>query len=157
MTFIEKILSSQQIANSKLCIGLDTSLSNIPEHLLGEENPILTFNKAIIDATSDLACAYKPNVAYYEAAGVKGYQALEATLSHIPEQILTIADIKRGDLGATSEQYALAYQVNLPFDVVTLSPYMGFDSVEPFLGRNDRGVFFSGTHFESKCEGISVP
>jgi len=144
MTFLEKIKSAQLKNKSKLCIGLDTSLSNIPEHLLSETNPVLTFNKAIIDATKDLACAYKPNVAYYEAYGIKGFEALEGTLAHIPEYIFTIADIKRGDIGATSDQYAIAYQEKFPFDSVTLSPYMGSDSVEPFLKRDDLGVFFLG-------------
>lgn len=144
MTFIEKIKSAQSRSKSKLCIGLDTALSNVPEHLLGEANPVLTFNKAIIDATADIACAYKPNVAYYEAYGVKGFEALEGTLSHIPSEIFTIADVKRGDLGATSDQYAIAYQNLFPFDSVTINPYMGTDSVETFLKRDDRGVFFLG-------------
>ncbi|MEP7235324.1 MAG: orotidine-5'-phosphate decarboxylase [Ignavibacteriota bacterium] len=144
MTFVEKIRSAQEKTNSKLCVGLDTSLSNIPEFLLGEPNPVLTFNKAIIDATADIACAYKPNIAYYEAGGVKGYEALEGTLSHIPKHLFTIADAKRGDLGATSDQYAIAYQENLPFDSITINPYMGKDSVDPFLKREDRGVFFLG-------------
>jgi orotidine-5'-phosphate decarboxylase len=144
MTFLEKIKSAQQKSNSKLCIGLDTALSNVPEVLLGEANPVLAFNKAIIDATKDIACAYKPNVAYYEAYGVKGFEALEGTLAHIPESILSIADIKRGDIGATSDQYAFAYQVNLNFDAITISPYMGKDSVESFLKRDECGVFFLG-------------
>src|SRR5438105_3472955 len=142
MKFIEKIKSAQSKSNSKLCIGLDTSLANVPEFLLSESNPGLAFNKAIIDATKDLACAYKPNLAYYEAYGVKGLEALDGTLAHIPDYIFTLADIKRGDIGATSEQYAIAYQDKFPFDAVTLSPYMGSDSVEPFLQRDDRGVFF---------------
>ncbi len=144
MTFIEKIKSAQAKTNSKLCIGLDTALSAVPEILQGEANPVLAFNKAIIDATKDLACAYKPNIAYYEAYGVKGIQALEGTLAAIPNEILTIADIKRGDIGATSDQYALAYQEQFAFDSITISPYMGTDSVESFLKRDDRGVFFLG-------------
>jgi orotidine-5'-phosphate decarboxylase len=144
MTFLEKIKSAQLKTNSKLCIGLDTALSNVPEFLLSESNPVLTFNKAIIDATKDIACAYKPNMAYYEAYGVKGFEALEGTLSHIPDHIFTIADVKRGDLGATSDQYAITYQEKFPFDSITINPYMGKDSVEPFLKRDDRGVFFLG-------------
>ncbi|MDP4219157.1 MAG: orotidine-5'-phosphate decarboxylase [Bacteroidota bacterium] len=144
MTFIEKIKSAQAKTNSKLCIGLDTALANVPEFLHGESNPVLAFNKAIIDATKDLACAYKPNLAYYEAYGAKGIEALEGTLTHIPSDIFTIADVKRGDIGATSDQYALAYQELYPFDSVTISPYMGSDSVQSFLGREDRGVFFLG-------------
>jgi len=144
MTFLEKIRSAQTKTNSKLCIGLDTSLSNVPEFLLKEENPVLAFNKEIIDATKDLACAYKPNVAYYEAYGIKGMQALEGTLAYIPKSTFTIADIKRGDIGATSDQYAIAYQELFPFDAITISPYMGSDSVGSFLQREDRGVFFLG-------------
>jgi orotidine-5'-phosphate decarboxylase len=144
MTFLEKIRSAQLKTNSKLCIGLDTTLANVPEFLHNESNPVLTFNKAIIDSTKDIACAYKPNLAYYEAYGVKGFQALEGTLDHIPDYTLTIADIKRGDIGATSDQYAIAYQEKFPFDSVTISPFMGSDSVESFLRREDRGVFFLG-------------
>ncbi len=144
MTFIEKITSAQLKSNSKLCIGLDTAFASVPEFLKSETNPVLTFNKAIIDATKDIVCAYKPNVAYYEAYGVKGFQALEGTLSHIPDEIFTIADIKRGDIGATSDQYAIAYQEKFNFDSITISPYMGTDSVESFLRREDRGVFFLG-------------
>jgi orotidine-5'-phosphate decarboxylase len=144
MTFIEKIESAQSRSNSKLCIGLDTAISNIPEILQREANPILAFNKAIIDATKDLACAYKPNIAFYESNGIKGFEALEETLAYIPKEIFTIADIKRGDLGNTSDQYAIAYQEKLPFDSVTLSPYMGSDSVAPFLQHEDKGVFFLG-------------
>lgn len=144
MTFLDKIKSAQSRTNSKLCIGLDTSLSNIPEFLLSEANPVLAFNKAIIDATKDITCAYKPNIAYYEAYGVKGFEALEGTLNHIPNEIFTVADVKRGDLGATSDQYAIAYQERFPFDSLTINPYMGSDSVEPFLKRDDRGVFFLG-------------
>src|SRR5437588_19733 len=114
MTFLEKIKSAQSKSNSKLCIGLDTSPSNIPEFLLSEKNPVLAFNKAIIDATKDLACAYKPNIAFYEADGIRGLEALEGTLAHIPAEIFTIADIKRGDLGNTSDQYAIAYQEKFP-------------------------------------------
>ena len=144
MTFIEKIKSAQAKTNSKLCIGLDTALASVPEFLHSEANPVLAFNKAIIDATKDIVCAYKPNVAYYEAYGVKGFEALEGTLNYIPSEIFTIADIKRGDIGATSDQYAIAYQENLHFDSITISPYMGTDSVESFLKRDDRGVFFLG-------------
>src|ERR1041384_2913990 len=110
MTFTEKIISAQKKSNSKLCIGLDTAITNVPEILQKEINPILAFNKAIIDATKDFACAYKPNIAFYESNGIKGLEALEKTLEYIPKEIFTIADIKRGDLGNTSDQYAIAYQ-----------------------------------------------
>ena len=144
MTFLEKIKYAQAKANSKLCIGLDTALINVPEILRSEANPVLAFNKAIIDATKDIVCAYKPNMAYYEAYGAGGVEAIEGTLASIPSEILTIADIKRGDIGATSDQYALAYQEHFNFDSVTISPYMGTDSAESFLKRDDKGVFFLG-------------
>jgi orotidine-5'-phosphate decarboxylase len=105
---------------------------------------VAAFNRAIIDATSDLACCYKLQMAYYEAYGTKGIEAVEQTLAHIPKHILTIGDVKRGDIGATSEKYAYAYQELFPFDAITINPLMGFDGVEPFLRREDRGVFFLG-------------
>ena len=128
----------QQIKQKKsfLCVGLDTDLDKIPEHLLQEEDPIFAFNKAIIDATHKFAVAYKPNTAFYEAYGVKGWLALEKTIRYINEQypdIFTIADAKRGDIGNTSSRYAKAFFEDLGFDSVTVAPYMGKDSVEPFL------------------------
>lgn len=129
---IEQIYKKQ----SFLCIGLDTDLDKVPKHLLGEEDPIFTFNKAIIDATHHLCVAYKPNIAFYEAYGIKGWKALEKTIAylnaHYPEQF-TIADAKRGDIGNTSTRYAKAFFEDLGFDSVTIAPYMGRDSVEPFL------------------------
>jgi orotidine-5'-phosphate decarboxylase len=144
MKFLEKIKSVQLKANSKLCVGLDTALNSVPEILKKEPNPVLAFNKAIIEATKDIACAYKPNLAYYEAYGTKGFDAIEGTLEAIGNDTITIADIKRGDIGATSDQYAIAYQQLFHFDSVTLSPYMGTDSVNPFLQKEDQGVFFLG-------------
>ena len=128
----------QQIKQKKsfLCVGLDTDLDKIPEHLLQEEDPIFAFNKAIIDATHKFAVAYKPNTAFYEAYGVKGWLALEKTIRYINEQypdVFTIADAKRGDIGNTSSRYAKAFFEDLGFDSVTVAPYMGKDSVEPFL------------------------
>ncbi len=126
---------------SFLCIGLDTDLEKIPKHLLKEEDPIFAFNKAIIDATQHLCVAYKPNTAFYEAYGIKGWQALEKTISyintHYPE-IFTIADAKRGDIGNTSTRYAKAFFEEMGFDSVTIAPYMGRDSVEPFLDFKDK-------------------
>ena len=118
---------------SVLCVGLDTDINKIPKHLLAEENPVLAFNKAIIDATKDDAVAYKINTAFYEAQGVKGWEIMEQTLSYIPQDIFTIADAKRGDIGNTSEQYARTFFHTYPFDSVTVAPYMGEDSVKPFL------------------------
>lgn len=117
-------------------VGLDTDLEKIPPHLLEEEDPIFAFNKAIIDATHDLCVGYKPNIAFYEAYGMKGWKALEKTIQYLnknyPEQF-TIADAKRGDIGNTSSRYAKAFLEDLAFDSVTIAPYMGRDSVEPFL------------------------
>ncbi|MDX1365893.1 MAG: orotidine-5'-phosphate decarboxylase [Arenibacter latericius] len=126
---------------SFLCIGLDTDLDKVPEHLLKEEDPIFEFNKAIIDATHHLCVAYKPNMAFYEAYGIKGWRALEKTIAYLntnyPEQF-TIADAKRGDIGNTSTRYAKAFFEDLGFDSVTIAPYMGKDSVEPFLAFEDK-------------------
>ncbi|MBR9914291.1 MAG: orotidine-5'-phosphate decarboxylase [Algicola sp.] len=126
---------------SFLCIGLDVDLNKIPKHLLTEEDPIFAFNKAIIDATHHLCVAYKPNTAFYEAHGLKGWKALEKTMMYLnvkhPE-IFTIADAKRGDIGNTSAMYAKAFFEDLSFDSVTVAPYMGKDSVEPFLAFDNK-------------------
>ena len=126
---------------SFLCIGLDTDLEKIPEHLLDNEDPIFAFNKAIIDATHHLCVAYKPNIAFYEAYGIKGWLALEKTITYLnaeyPE-IFTIADAKRGDIGNTSTRYAKAFFEGLNFDSITIAPYMGKDSVEPFLAFENK-------------------
>jgi len=118
---------------SYLCVGLDTDPAKIPVHLKGRPDAVLEFNKAIIDATHDLCVAYKINTAFYEAQGAKGWEIMEKTLSHIPQNIFTIADAKRGDIGNTSAQYAKAFFETLPFDSITVAPYMGEDSVRPFL------------------------
>lgn len=133
----------QQIKTKKsfLCIGLDVDLNKIPEHLLKEKDPIFAFNKAIIDATHHLCVAYKPNTAFYEAYGIKGWQALEKTINYLNEkhpEIFTIADAKRGDIGNTSTMYAKAFFEDLAFDSVTVAPYMGKDSIEPFLAFEDK-------------------
>lgn len=118
---------------SYLCVGLDTDLSKIPRHLLSKPDPVFTFNKAIIDATKDLCVAYKVNTAFYEAQGVEGWQAMEKTVNYIGDKHFKIADAKRGDIGNTSDQYAKAFFDTLPFDAITVAPYMGKDSVQPFL------------------------
>ena len=133
----------QQIKTKKsfLCIGLDVDLNKIPEHLLKEKDPIFAFNKAIIDATHHLCVAYKPNTAFYEAYGIKGWRALEKTIHYLNEkhpEIFTIADAKRGDIGNTSTMYAKAFFEDLAFDSVTVAPYMGKDSIEPFLAFEDK-------------------
>ncbi|AUC82217.1 orotidine-5'-phosphate decarboxylase [Lacinutrix sp. Bg11-31] len=127
--------------NSFLCIGLDVDLNKIPQHLLETEDPIFEFNKAIIEATHHLCVAYKPNTAFYEAYGIKGWQALEKTIKYLNKnhpEIFTIADAKRGDIGNTSTMYAKAFLEDLAFDSVTVAPYMGKDSVEPFLAFKDK-------------------
>lgn len=135
MTTTQLIEQIQQ-KKSFLCIGLDVDLTKIPQHLLATDDPIFEFNKAIIDATHDLCVSYKPNTAFYEAYGLKGWQSLQKTIYYINEnypEIFTIADAKRGDIGNTSTMYAKAFFEDLNFDSVTVAPYMGKDSVEPFL------------------------
>lgn len=144
MTFLEKLLNAQKQSKSILCVGLDTDAKKIPSVLKGEPNPVLAFNKAIIEATSDLCCTYKLQLAYYEANGERWFDTVQKTLELVPKHILTIGDVKRGDIGATSDQYAYAYQDMFPFDSITINPLMGTDGVEPFLKREDRGVFFLG-------------
>ena len=121
---------------SFLCVGLDTDIKKIPQHLLQEEDPIFAFNKAIIDATADYCVAYKPNMAFYESMGVKGIMAFEKTVTYLrenyPDQFI-IADAKRGDIGNTSEMYARSFFDHIKVDAVTVAPYMGEDSVKPFL------------------------
>jgi len=123
-------------------VGLDTDLTKIPPHLLDEEDPIFTFNKAIIEATEDLCVAYKPNIAFYESYGVKGWEALRKTWEILPKDCFSIADAKRGDIGNTSKMYASAFfdQTNsgMSFDSITIAPYMGKDSVTPFLEFEDK-------------------
>ncbi|MFT5754177.1 MAG: orotidine-5'-phosphate decarboxylase [Flavobacterium sp.] len=133
----------QQIQTKKsfLCIGLDVDLNKIPKHLLELEDPIFEFNKSIIDATNDLCVSYKPNTAFYEAYGIKGWQSLQKTIEYINSnypEIFTIADAKRGDIGNTSSMYAKAFFEDLNFDSVTVAPYMGKDSVEPFLAFENK-------------------
>lgn len=125
---------------SYLCIGLDTDLQKIPKHLLSTEDPVFEFNKQIIDATHEYCVAYKPNLAFYEALGPSGWVSLEKTMSYIPEGIFTIADAKRGDIGNTSSLYARAFFDQMSFDAVTVAPYMGEDSVTPFLQFKDKWV-----------------
>lgn len=141
MSFLTKLRTIQRKNQSLLCIGLDTDIELIPKHLLSSANPVLEFNRRIIEATSDLACAYKLNLAFYEAMGNAGWQTLLDTLSFIPKSIITIGDGKRGDIGNTAERYAEALFDDLGFDTATVNPYMGYDSVEPFLRSDKHGVF----------------
>jgi orotidine-5'-phosphate decarboxylase len=129
---------------SYLCVGLDTDPSKIPAHLRSLEDPVFEFNKQIIDATKDLCVSYKINTAFYEAQGLKGWVALEKTVKYIPSTHFTIADAKRGDIGNTSSQYAKAFFEALPFDSITVAPYMGEDSVKPFLEYKDKWTIILG-------------
>jgi orotidine-5'-phosphate decarboxylase len=137
----QELIAQIKKKKSFLCIGLDVNLDKIPSHLLQEEDPIFEFNKAIIDATHQLCVAYKPNTAFYEAYGIKGWKSLERTIQYLNKnypEIFTIADAKRGDIGNTSTMYAKAFFEDLAFDSVTVAPYMGKDSVEPFLAFKDK-------------------
>jgi orotidine-5'-phosphate decarboxylase len=141
---LEKQIAEKQ---SVLCVGLDTDVEKIPEHLLAEEDPVFSFNKAIIDATHQYAVAYKPNLAFYEAEGLAGWQSLEKTMRYLQQNyphIFTIADAKRGDIGNTSLRYAKAFFEQLNFHSVTVAPYMGEDSVAPFLQHKGKWAIVLG-------------
>ncbi|WP_026450640.1 orotidine-5'-phosphate decarboxylase [Aequorivita capsosiphonis] len=136
-----QLVSEIKRKKSFLCVGLDVDLEKIPSFLLKEEDPIFSFNKAIIDATHHFAVAYKPNTAFYEAYGIKGWQSLQKTINYLNENypdIFTIADAKRGDIGNTSSRYAKAFFEDMAFDSITVAPYMGKDSVEPFLAFKNK-------------------
>ncbi len=137
----QELVDQIRTKGSFLCVGLDVDLEKIPTHLLKLEDPIFEFNKAIIDATHDLVVAYKPNTAFYEAYGLKGWASLSKTIDYLNKkhpEIFTIADAKRGDIGNTSTRYARAFFEDMNFDSVTVAPYMGSDSVEPFLAFKDK-------------------
>jgi len=137
----QELIDQIRTKGSFLCVGLDVDLEKIPSHLLKLEDPIFEFNKAIIDATHDLVVAYKPNTAFYEAYGLKGWNSLAKTIDYLNKkhpEIFTIADAKRGDIGNTSTRYAKAFFEDMNFDSVTVAPYMGSDSVEPFLAFKDK-------------------
>lgn len=129
----DQLVAAIRAKKSVLCVGLDTDLTKIPKHLFAEEDPVFEFNKAIIDATKDYTVAYKINTAFYEAQGVKGWLSMGKTLDYIPKDIFTIADAKRGDIGNTAEQYAKTFFDTYSFDSITVAPYMGEDSVKPFM------------------------
>jgi len=136
----EKLVQHINEKKSLLCVGLDSDIQKIPTHLLDYEDPIFEFNKIIIDNTQDLAIAYKPNIAFYESLGSKGWDSLKRTVDYIPDNIFKIADAKRGDIGNTASLYAKTFFETLDFDAVTVSPYMGEDSVSPFLDFEDKWV-----------------
>ena len=138
------LIEQIQQKGSYLCVGLDTDLSKIPKHLQGKSDAVVTFNKAIIDATKDFCVSYKINTAFYEAMGVKGWEAMEETVNYIPSTHLKIADAKRGDIGNTSSQYAKAFFETLKFDAITVAPYMGEDSIRPFLEYDNKWTIVLG-------------
>jgi orotidine-5'-phosphate decarboxylase len=158
----EELISQIKHKRSFLCVGLDTDITKIPQHLLNTEDPVFEFNKAIIDATKNFAVAYKPNIAFYESLGADGWRSLEKTLKYIPDTCFTIADAKRGDIGNTSEMYAKTFFQTYPFDAVTVAPYMGEDSVTPFLQFPGKWVILlaatsnkGGLDFQYKLVGDS--
>lgn len=147
MRFVSRLLDACRRNRSLLCVGLDPDPAKLPV------KDVFEFNKAIIDATADMVCAYKPNLAFYEALGVRGLQALKKTVAYIPENIPVIGDAKRGDIGNTAIAYARALFGYYKFDAVTLNPYLGYDSIEPFLDYKDKGVFvLCRTSNSSACD-----
>ncbi|MFC1892901.1 orotidine-5'-phosphate decarboxylase [Chloroflexota bacterium] len=160
MNFVDKLTSAARKNESLLCIGLDPDPGLMPDGVT-----IFEFNKAIIDATSDLVCAYKPNLAFYEALGSEGLDTLKRTIEHIPDDIPVIGDAKRGDIGNTAKAYARAVFDRLGCDAATVNPYLGFDSVEPFIEYRDKGVFIlcrtsnaGAIDFQSlRCEIETLP
>ena len=139
-----EIIGQIRTKKSFLCIGLDTDIKRIPSFLLEYEDPVFEFNKRIIDATKDLCVAYKPNIAFYEAMGINGWKSLEKTIKYIPKNIFTIADAKRGDIGNTSKKYAETFFSIYSFDAITVTPYMGLDSVMPFLEYSNKWTIILG-------------
>lgn len=140
MNLNDKIRQTTRDRDSLVCVGLDVFPEKIPAHIMKGPDPIFTFNKQIIDATSDLVLAYKPNLAFYEALGLEGWDVLQRTVATIPHGILKIGDAKRGDIGSTAQKYAKAL-FDIGFDVVTVNPYLGWDSIEPFVADEQKGVF----------------
>lgn len=139
----EQLIESIRLKQTFLCIGLDSDIDKIPQHLLELDDPVFEFNKAIVDYTHDLAIAYKPNLAFYESRGAEGWKSLEKTIEYISDNyagIFTIADAKRGDIGNTSGQYAKAFFENMSFSALTVAPYMGEDSISPFLAYDNKWV-----------------
>ncbi len=141
MKALEKLHQAIERTDSLLCVGLDTDIQKIPPFLQKQIDPLLAFNKKIIQATSDLACAYKLNIAFYEAEGTGGLQSLKKTISYIPKKVLVILDAKRGDIGNTARKYAWAIFDYFRADATTVNPYLGFDSLQPFVEYKDKLSF----------------
>lgn len=140
MNLNERLRKTNRERDSLLCVGLDVDAARIPSHLMNGADPIFRFNEAIIEATQDLVAAYKPNLAFYEALGIEGWDVLKRTLALIPDDVIKVGDAKRGDIGSTAEKYAHAL-FSFGFDIVTVNPYLGWDSVAPFVKEEERGVF----------------
>ena len=140
MNINDRIREAMRERDSLLCIGLDVDRGKIPSHLLGTNDPVFAFNKQIIDATADLVLAYKPNLAFYESLGAEGWEVLKRTVAYIPENVIKIGDAKRGDIGSTAQKYAEGLFA-LGFDMVTVNPYLGWDSIAPFVKDEGKGVF----------------
>lgn len=151
-----ELVSNIQQKKSYLCIGLDTDITKLPQHLRGKPDAVVEFNKAVIDATKDFCVAYKINTAFYEAQGLQGWQAMEDTLHYIPKTHFIIADAKRGDIGNTSAQYAKTFFETLQFDAVTVAPYMGEDSVKPFLEYDDKVTIVLGLTSNKGAEDFEL-
>ena len=141
MTFLEKLKQVTEQNNSLLCVGLDPQLDKLPQSVRNKDNPVLYFNRCLIDATADLVCAYKPNFAFYGALGACGWATLKGTLEHVPQHIPVLVDAKVGDIGSTAERYATMFFEELGADALTVTPYMGEDAVAPFLAYKEKGVF----------------
>ncbi|TAG11872.1 MAG: orotidine-5'-phosphate decarboxylase [Sphingobacteriia bacterium] len=139
-----KLIEQIQLKQSYLCVGLDTDIAKLPRHLQSSPNAVIDFNKAIIDATKPYCVSYKINTAFYESQGIKGWEAMQETVAYIPKTHLTIADAKRGDIGNTSAQYAKTFFELIPFDAITVAPYMGEDSIRPFLEYQDKFTIVLG-------------
>ncbi len=140
----KELVDSIKAKQSYLCVGLDTDVDKLPKGFPKTAQGVIDFNKVIIDATAEYCVSYKINTAFYESLGVKGWQAMEETLAHIPSTHFTIADAKRGDIGNTSAQYAKTFFEVLPFDAITVAPYMGKDSIDPFLGYTNKCTIVLG-------------
>jgi orotidine-5'-phosphate decarboxylase len=141
MNALEKLYQAIERTDSLLCVGLDTDIRKIPPFLRKQKDPLLTFNKKIVQATSDLACAYKLNIAFYEAEGTRGLESLKKTISYIPKKVLVILDAKRGDIGNTAQKYASAIFDYFKADATTVNPYLGLDSLQPFVEYKDKLSF----------------
>lgn len=140
----KELIDQIKLKQSFLCVGLDTDPNRLPAHLMAEEDPVYEFNKAIIEATLDYTVAYKINIAFYEAMGPSGWKSLEKTLDLLPKEVFTIADAKRGDIGNTADQYAKTFFDTYAFDAVTVAPYMGRDSIQPFLNYGNKWTIVLG-------------